>query len=491
MSRLTPATAILATLVALQTASGQSQSPDAPANGAEETSTTRPAEDPTTQPMSLQSLIPTLPDYSGDIWNRSYLTGDWGGARTELANHGILFDMQVTQVLQQNVYGGKNTSGALEYGGSADYTLKLDTARMGLWPGGLFTLHGETQFGRAVNANTGSLMSPNFRSLLPVAADPGITTLSEFYIMQALSEKLVIAAGKIDLTAMGDRNAFAGDASHTTQFMNTAFNVNPVLLAAAPYTSMAAGVILVPTDWLQISSIVADNDPEGAATMTGFNTAFHGRDWTSVMQEYQFTIKPFDRVGHQRFGWLWTSKDFSVFEPDSRLQSPASRIGLPSIGGNSMPKRLRRMRIGNVLFDSGPVEKRGDNWALYYNFDQYLFNEAEDPTQGWGLFGRFGLAPTEGNLIQEFYSIGLGGKGAIPRRDRDTWGAGYYCTRTENTLDSLFGINTEQGVEMFYSIEVTPWFHLTPDLQIIFEPADGFGGRETAIVCGIRGQVNL
>ncbi|RIK65924.1 MAG: hypothetical protein DCC65_11630 [Planctomycetota bacterium] len=447
--------------------------------------------EPATQPMALQSLIPTLPDYTGDIWSRSVLTGDWGGARTELASHGILFDMQVTQFLQQNAKGGKNTSGAMEYGGSADYWLKLDTARMGLWPGGLITLHGETQFGRSTNSNTGSFMPANFKSLLPVPNDPGLTTLSEFYIMQALSEKVVLAAGKMDLTALGDRNAFAGDATHLTQFMNTAFNINPVLFSAAPYTALGAGVILIPTEWLQISTLVSDNDPDGAATTTGFNTAFHGRDWATVMQEYAFTLKLFDKVGHQRFGWFWTSRDFSEFEPDSRVSLPVRRVGLPSIGGRLVPRPLRKLRIGSTLFDTREVNTRPDNWAMYYNFDQFLYNEPEDPTQGFGVFGRFGFAPTEGNPFQEFYSIGLGGKGAIPRRDQDTWGAGYYCTRTENDLGSALGVSTEQGVEVFYSIEVTPWFRVTPDIQVIFEPADGYNGRETAIVYGVRGQISL
>jgi len=38
--------------------------------------------------------------YSGDIWHRSTLTGDWGGVRNDLAAKGITFDMSLTQVGQ-------------------------------------------------------------------------------------------------------------------------------------------------------------------------------------------------------------------------------------------------------------------------------------------------------------------------------------------------------------------------------------------------------
>lgn len=66
----------------------------------------QPAEE-AAQSAAMPSIIQTLPDYTGDLAHRKYLTGDWGGARTELANKGVLFDLDVTQVLQGNAHGGK------------------------------------------------------------------------------------------------------------------------------------------------------------------------------------------------------------------------------------------------------------------------------------------------------------------------------------------------------------------------------------------------
>jgi porin len=292
---------LLTVLIALtwsQLTLAQSEENPAPTEGAAPPTTTAP----TSQPAAMPSLIQKMPDYTGDLAHRKYLTGDWGGARTDLANKGIFFDTDVTQLLQGNAHGGRDTTNAFRYSGSADYTLKLDTARMGLWPGGLFTLHGETKIGDNINPKVGSLMAPNYQGLFPVPNDPGTTTLSEFYVMQALSEKFVLMAGKVDATAIADQNAFASN--QRTQFMNTGLRINPVLFYGAPYTSMAAGAVWLPTKWLQITTAVADNDPDGGATMTGFNTAFHGRDWETVLQEYAFTIKPFNKTGHQRLGWF-------------------------------------------------------------------------------------------------------------------------------------------------------------------------------------------
>ena len=481
---------IAALLGGVQPASAQPADRDgAPTKTAEE------SPPPTSQP-AMPSLIPKLPNYLGDWSSREYLTGDWGGERTALANQGILFDFGATQITQGNAHGGKDTNNAFRYAGSADYTIRLDTARMKLWPGGLITLHGETEFGQSINRKVGSLGVANYDALLPAPGQPGLTTLSEFSLTQALSEKIVLVAGKLDLTS-GDANEFAHD--EHTQFLNSAFRLNPVLFQAAPYTTMGAGVVLLPTKWLTVSTFVVDNDPDGAANMTGFNTAFHGRNWLSLVQEADFTLKLFDKPGHQRFGWFYTTRDFIDFSGDPRLQLPGGvqsfgllprRIGsLPSLP--KPPRWLRSIRLGDTVLRTDGPDKRPDAWGLYYNFDQYLYTEPGDPTQGFGLFGRFGWTTGESNPIEEFYSLGLGGKGSIPHRDRDTWGLGYYLLNMSDQLPPALGLDAEQGVELFYNVEVTPWLHITPSLQVIVDPGAGFQDRDVSVVYGLRAQMSF
>ncbi|MBI5762834.1 MAG: carbohydrate porin [Planctomycetes bacterium] len=460
--------------------------------GSSET-TTRPAAEESAstanKPMALQSLIQELPDYTGDLRSRKYLTGDWGGERTKLAEQGILFDLGATQWLQGNARGGKDTHNAFRYSGSADYTLRFDTARMGLWPGGLITLRGETQFGQSINSKVGALGAPNYQALLPVPGDSGETTLSEFFLTQALSEKFVVVAGKMDLTT-GDGNEFAHD--QRAQFSNLAFRVNPVLFPAGPYTAMTAGVILIPTKWLTINTFVNDNDPDGAATTTGFNTAFHDRTWISVAQEYDFTLKLFGRPGHQRFGWFYTTKDFIDFESDPRLQLPG-RIGrLPLASRTLTPKWLRKIQLGNTIYNIRHPEKRPDDWGLYYNFDQYVYTKPDDPSQGVGFFGRFGWSTGESNPIEQFYSLGVGGKGMVPHRPRDQWGVGYYLMNMSDDLQSLLpSLQSEQGIEAYYNFEIMPWLHISPDLQVIVDPGAGFGNRDVSLVYGLRVQMTF
>jgi porin len=148
-------------------------------------------------------------------------------------------------------------------------------------------------------------------------------------------------------------------------------------------------------------------------------------------------------------------------------------------------------RLAGLAGGPDDPETRPDDWALWYNFDQYVYTEKDDPTQGIGLFGRFGWSTGKSNPIEAFYSIGVGGKGILPERDNDTFGVGYYFTDISDNLPAILNVSAEQGVELYYNIEITPWLHIAPDLQVIVDPGGGFGDRDTAIVYGMRAQMSF
>ncbi len=80
-------------------------------------------------------------------------------------------------------------------------------------------------------------------------------------------------------------------------------------------------------------------------------------------------------------------------------------------------------------------------------------------------------------------------------RPNDTFGVGYYYTAANDiVLLRAAGVDDEQGVEAWYNFEITPWFHVTPDLQIIdpgLESTQLTKGSETAWVLGVRVHVNF
>ena len=93
------------------------------------------------------------PTWGGDFWSRPRLTGSWGGLRDELGKKGMVFDTDLL-LTPQGVLSGGHDTGA-EFWGNAEYTLNVDTGKLGLWPGGFFRLSAISGFGDSVLPQSG------------------------------------------------------------------------------------------------------------------------------------------------------------------------------------------------------------------------------------------------------------------------------------------------------------------------------------------------
>ena len=377
--------------------------------------------------------------YSGDFWSRSTLTGDWGGTRNEWAAKGVTFDINLTQTGMSNITGGKKQG--WEYSGRGDMVMNLDTGKMGLWPGGFFTVEVEGNYNRSINLDTGALMPVNTNQLFPTTGKDQLN-IPAVSFMQFFSHYFGVLVGKVATITSnsGDMNEFAhgkGD----TQFFNTALNVNPALLLTVPYSTLAGGVVILPTkDPKEAIITILALDGDGAANRSGFDTVFEGN--TAYAIEGRMRTDFFGMTGHQLLGATYSTKNFS-----------------------SLDQSLR------ILIDTNTIKQEDNSWSLYYNFDQYIYEPKKG--QGVGIFGRFGASDGDANPIHYFYSIGVGGKGVIPKRKLDEFGAGFYYVEISNPTFTGLLENTrsflrdEYGVEVYYNIALTPWMKLTPDLQVI------------------------
>ncbi len=410
------------------------------------------------------TIYPVL-DYRGDFFKRSYLTGDWGGLRSKMAEHGVQFEADLLQTFQDVTTGGTNQTG--RYGGVYSMALKLDIHKAGLWPGAFLYVRAQAPFANTVNPYSGGLMAVNIAPglLLPATNE---LVLPHFYFTQFLSESFGIQLGKLDLTA-GDANEFAhgiGD----DKFMNLAFSFNPVILRIAPAAALGMAFIYLPTKDIEL--VFSAFDTEGRVNTSGFSTLADNS--TTIGPSARFTIRPFGLTGHQSLGFLWANGDFTALNQD-----PRPIIG--SIRGRTS------------------LDKEQGSWAFIYNLDQYLYTEKNDPSQGLGIFGRIGVADKTTSPFWQFYSIGFGGKGTIPTRDKDQWGIGYYYQRFSDDLTEFIrdriSLDHEQGVELFYNIEVLPWLHITPDLQFIMPSRKGLAAPnkniDTSVVAGFRIKIDF
>ena len=400
-------------------------------------------------------LVPWV-DYRGDLWTRPALTGDWLGARQSLMDKGIRFDVSLTQIIQRNLAGG--TDYRCGYQGGLDLTFRLDTGKAGLWPGGLLKIKAEARYGRDNNSNTGALMPVNFDSLYPVPGEDSMQ-LTEFNYTQFLAPWVGVTLGRYSPREV---NVFSGD--ETEQFLNTAFNINPAYATTFPQTFLGAGVLLLPHEDIALTTLVLD--AEGLAEECGFDTVFERG--TSVFQQLDVGIRPFDLPGHQRVGWTWSDR---------------SRFRLGQLTGDLIIDWIK-FRLG--LGERPTLAHAGSDWSFFYDFDQYLYVVPGSQDRGIGVFGRFGVTDGRVNPVEQFYSIGIGGKGMIPRRENDSFGVGYYYLDLSDKIGpitSRFLDNNEQGVELYYNIAVTPWLKITPDIQAIKPLRDGV---DCTWVAGLR-----
>jgi porin len=411
---------------------------------------------------AAKGILP-VPDYGGDLWNRAYLSGDWGGVRTDLANKGVQLDVDWTQYVQGVVDGGRDRT--TRYGGHLDYLIHLDLMRMGLVPGGLVTIRGESRYGHSVNGEAGPILPVNTTAFFPLtdSLDEDVCiTVTDLYYTQFLSPQLGVFFGKLN-TLDADLNEFASGRGKS-QFMHADFLFNSVAALRLPYSTLGVGALWMPSPYVSVkASLVNTLD---SSTTTGFEDFGDGLTVT-VEADVQYRLG--ELPGGMNLGGLYSfDQDFT------------------QIGGRLIFTPGSGLVLGN----------EDKTWAIYWSMWQYLLIEQKTDRpinlsdgvpdlQGLGVFARLGFADQDTNPIEWSGSIGVGGRGIIPSRDHDTFGVGYFYTHFQDTLigGALGFQNEAQGFEAFYNIAITPAANLTLDVQV---QDTALPNVDTAVVVGAR-----
>ena len=432
-----------------------------------------------------------VPDtWGGDLWSRPRLTGNWGGLRDDLGKKGVVFDVDLLLTPQGVASGGRDTRA--EFWGNSEYTLNVDTGKLGLWPGGFLKAYAMSSFGSSVNQASGALIPTNTAAFLPKLNEP-TTALMNLTFMQFLSPQFGLFAGKV-YTLDGDANEFADD--YHGKFLNMGLDINTAA-ALFPISAFGGGLVVLPWEGAVITASVID--PSGTPTNNDISEAF--RDGVLVAAEGRATIKPFGLLGHQLVGFGWSNK-----ERLSLQQDPANLARLLLTGkfprladpGPLLERILERF-FPSLLVPTQPPNKVRDTWSVYYNFDQYLWSLQGDPTRGIGVFFRFGVSDGVANPIKYTYNVGVGGKGVVPGRPRDTFGIGWSRVEFSDNFAPFLrkqlalGLDREDAIEMYYNASVTRWLNATLDLQIIepglkktLDSAGQLKDVSTAVVAGFR-----
>ena len=366
---------------------------------------------------------------------RDTLTGDWGGGRTWLKEHGITLKPRLAQFYQGLTSGEGDHS--FEYGGKADLLLNADLSKLGLWKGLSLTVHAEQNFGQSVNFRGGALLPVNTALMFPGIEGGNAFDLSSVYFGQTFGDSVSLRLGKLNLIDLYASKPFQGGAG-IDSFWHLTFAAPPSGTVPA---YLFGALLSVKTKPVTISVWVYD--PNSVVNKSGFDQPFH--EGVTIRSSFEFPVTIGGLVGHQGFVATYSNKNGTDFETldDVLLPSPTP----------------------------GTVGIKNNRYYFGYTVNQYLYQSKRNPKEGLGLFGQFGISDGNPNPLYWSGFGGVGGTGLIPGRSRDTWGVGYYYDALSDPLKDAVSLirpmRNEGGWDLFYSFSVTPWLDLGADLQII------------------------
>lgn len=384
------------------------------------------------------------------FWNRTYMTGNWGGVRNTLADVGITFDFSYVTDMLGNPVGGKARGFA--YDGSFGASMNVDFTKAG-WKG--FNLFSSACWRTGTN-----LSRKKIDNQFTVSQLYGSQTvrLNELYLLQNLFEKrLTLKAGRLD-----GGNDFLNSPLYW-QYVNNAFDGNPVGIfynvpfTAYPNATWGAVIGTKPWNWLSAKfAIYNANSKIQLNKYHGTNFTFSNTNGVLLMTEWGALIN----------------------------QSPCSH-GMP---GN--------YKVG-YFYLTGEKEKfsggeqKGDP-GVYFLFDQMIYRQG-DPKCDRGLtpFITVLLQPKNRNQFPFFTNGGLVYKGPFGCRPQDVAAFGVAYGRYSPDLARVqrnTGVapqKAETVLELNYWFQINKWFYVMPDMQYIITPK-GVDSTPNAYVIGFQ-----
>ena len=166
---------------------------------------------------------------------------------------------------------------------------------------------------------------------------------------------------------------------------------------------------------------------------------------------------------------------------NGRFWKRSSSLGIAYMVSTTQSVSLEEIYLPSQLRQLGL--KSPNN--LTFNFGHQIWVSAVRPGKGVGIYGRLGVTAGDPNPIQSSLAMGLSGEGMWRSRPWDGFGLGVYRYNWTGGLSTalLTPLQSETGVEMYYSLAMAPWLSLSPNVQII-RPATV--GASLLTVLGLR-----
>ena len=384
-----------------------------------------------------------------DLPARSTLTGDWGSARSTLAGKGVSFDLRHTSTYQGLVEGTGPKD--FEYGGKVDAFINFDSAKLGLWEGGGFRSHIEYRHGAASSGLGGAIFAVNAMLYWP-GDTPNRWAATSLYLTQKLGDAGSIAIGKFNPDDLLAADPFYGGWG-IDRFMNLILAAPPSGLIPVVFMGAVASIKAEPINWTVMVYDPQDRTFDylpGNLFQTGVNVSVSGAHVTTLA------------------GRKTTYAATAIYSTAEGTDYSGLQPGI-----------------------SSTATKKG-SYNVSVEFRHNLQESPLQPDAGWGFSFKLAVADGNPNYVQSSAIAGIAGKAIFLGRPQDSFGFGAYRYNLSDLLQTALRPNTsfsnEAAGEAYYNYKVTPWLHVTGDLQYIKPATSGF---KNALVAALRTQIRF
>jgi porin len=403
-----------------------------------------------------------------DIWTRDKLTGDWGGMRTKLGEHGIDIGLRLSQYYQGVASGGKNENS--EYGGTMDYRVNADLNKlMGTWEGLSVSMHARTRFGEDISADTGAFVLENTGLLMPAPGDYHDTDVTGLLVNQLFPVGKdhigLLSLGKVDI--LDAVTLFFPRVSYGQEGF---WNVNS-MVTALPWFGAVEGLSLY-GGWL---ATINKEHGIGQSAIIVTGTENVSDNWGSVSDSFDDVwVAAFHRflwkMDDELPGYFMIFGGFSTKEQASN--DPSDFILIPGQG------------IVNTDTDKP--------WDIALYLSQDVWHAEGNPKRIVTILmgGTFG---PDNPQFAQFNAFGnVEAFGFMDSRPNDRMGVGVFWNGLSDNFKELTAPIIELqdfwGVELYYNFEVTKWAHLSADLQLVETEVEDNG---FAVIPGVRLVIDI
>lgn len=409
-----------------------------------------------------------------------WMTGDWGGARTELLEKGYDFSLEYVGEVGSNLNGGYNDDTTARYSDQFALGVKMDLEKILGWNDAEFKLAITERSGRNIsNDRIGDPRAGTLSSSQEVWGRGQTWRLTQMWYKQGyFDNKLNVKIGRF---GPGEEfNSFPCD------FQNLAFCGSQVgnwvgnIWYNWPVSQWALRIKynITPEVYAQVG--VFEQNPSYLETGNGFKLSGSGTKGMILPVELVWTPKLNDLPGEYRLGYYYsTAKADDVYE-DGNGQAAA-------VSGAS-------------------YKSHSSKHGAWIVAQQQLTSHNGSAARGLSIFANATVHDKDTNFVDNYQQIGLTYMGPFDARPKDDIGVGIARIhvnddvrnnrRLVNDLNNVDDYDnptylpiqdTEYNAEIYYGFHVTNWLTVRPNVQYIKHPG-GVNQVDDALVAGLKIQ---